>query len=68
MMPLMVSRDEHTVTVLPSVVIFCMTTWLLCLLTSTKPWPASIRQTAFPDRTFSLTNCNLNVRYIDFIV
>ena len=57
-----------TVTVLPPGMIFCITTWLLRLLTSIKPWLASIRHTSLPDRTLSLTNRNLNVCYIYFIV
>jgi len=64
--PMRISRWSGTGTVIvePSVR-FCMTTWLPRRGTSTKPWPASSTHTSLPERTRSLPNGDLKVRYED---
>ena len=53
-----------TVTV-PAPSVFCMTTWLPRLLTSSNPCAARIRQTCRPERTRSLPNRNLDLGHVD---
>ena len=48
--------------------IFCMTTWLLLRRTSVNPWSASISQVSRPDNTRSLTNGNLHLGDVHFLV
>ena len=46
----------------------CIIRWLPRWRTETNPFCSSIRHTSEPDRTRSLPNRNLNLRYKDFAV